>query len=82
MNKKILNGKNKSYMKKNKDNTLQPKENIIKEKNRSYKSFSNFKYNMSNKSNEIKCENIYKTILNGSQKDLKTKEKKQILKKK
>ena len=82
MNKKILNGKNKSFMKKNKDNTLQPKENIIKEKNRAYKSFSNFQYNMSNKSNEIKCENIYKTILNSSQKDLKAKEKKQILKKK
>ena len=82
MNKKILNGKNKSYMKKNKENTLQSKENIIKEKNRAYKSFSNFQYNMSNKSNEIKCENIYKNILNGSQKDLKAKEKKQILKKK
>ena len=53
--------------------TLLQKENLNKEKNRSYKSFSSFQYNTSNKSNEIKFENKYKTILNGSQKNLKVK---------
>ena len=82
MNKKSSLAKNANSKKIIKEKTLSKKENNYKNKNKSYKSFPNIQYNINNKTNESLIENIYKTILNGSLKNLKIKEKNKIIKKK
>ena len=83
MNKKcFLEIKNINSKKTFKEITISKKENKFKNSNKSYKSFSNIQLNKNNISNESEFVNIYKTILNGSLKNLKINEKNKIIKKK
>lgn len=77
--KNTFEAKKDNSKKTNKDRAISKKE---KNMNKSYKSFSNIQCNTNNKSNESDFKNIYKTILNGSLKNLKINDKKQIIKKK
>lgn len=65
-----------------KERAISKKEKNFKNSNKSYKSFSNIQFNINNKSNESDFKNLYKTILNGSLKNLKINDKKHIIKKK
>ena len=81
-NKKSSFAKNTNSKKIIKERALSKKEKKLKNSNKSYKSFSNIQYNTNNKAKETIFDNIYKTILNGSLKNLKINEKNQILQKK
>ena len=83
MNKKnFLETKNINSKKPIKERGISKKGKTIKNSNKSYKSFSNIQLNTNNKANESEFVNIYKTILNGSLKNLKINQNNQILKKK
>ena len=83
MNKNFfLETKNINSKKTFKEITISKNENKCKNSNKSYKSFSNIQLNKNNISNESEFVNIYKTILNGSLKNLKINEKNKIIKKK
>ena len=76
MNKKcFLEAKNLNSRKKNNQRAISKKELKLKGQNRSNKSSSNLYNNNNNKTNDSVYEQIYKTILNGSLKNFKTKEK-------
>ena len=78
----FLENKNINSKKPIKERAISKKEKKFKNSNKSYKFFSNIQLNNNDKSNESEFVNIYKTILNGSLKNLKINEKKQKLKKK
>jgi hypothetical protein len=83
MNKKsIVEDKNLNMRKLIKERAISKKDKNVKSFNKSYKSFSNIQYNTNNKSNESNFDKIYKTIFNGSLKNLKNNEKNLIIKKK
>ena len=86
MNKKCsleTNNMNINPKKKINERALSKKEKRLNKQNKSYKSSSNIQFNTNNnKSNESGYEYIYKTILNGSLKNLKINEKNQLFKKK
>lgn len=76
MNKKcFIDAKNLNSRKKNNQRAISKKELKLKGQNRSNKSSSNLYNNNNNKTNDSIYEQIYKTILNGSLKNFKTKEK-------
>ena len=81
-NKKSSFAKNTNSKKIIKERALSKKEKKLKNSNKSYKSFSNIQYNTNNKAKETVFDNIYKTLLNGSLKNLKINEKNQIIQKK
>ncbi len=75
MNKKcFVEAKNLNSRKKNNQRAISKKELKLKGQNRSNKSSSNL-HNNNNKTNDSVYDQIYKTILNGSLKNFKTKEK-------
>ena len=75
MNKKcFVEAKNLNSRKKNNQRSISKKELKLKGQNRSNKSSSNL-HNNNNKTNDSVYDQIYKTILNGSLKNFKTKEK-------
>lgn len=78
----FLENKNINSKKPIKERAISKKEKNFKNSNKSYKSFSNIQFNINNKSNESDFKNLYKTILNGSLKNLKINDKKHIIKKK
>ena len=83
MNKKSkVQEKNLNMRKLIKERTISKKEKKVKVYNKSHKSFSNIQYNTNNKANESDFEKIYKTILNGSLKNLKNNEQNLVTKKK
>lgn len=86
MNKKCsleTNNMNINQKKKINERALSKKDKRLNKQNKSYKSSSNIQFNTNNnKSNESGYEYIYKTILNGSLKNLKINEKNQLFKKK
>ena len=86
MNKKCsleTNNMNINQKKKINERELSKKDKRLNKQNKSYKSSSNIQFNTNNnKSNESGYEYIYKTILNGSLKNLKINEKNQLFKKK
>ena len=76
MNKKsFVEAKNLNSRKKNNQRAVSKKELKLKGQNRSNKSSSNLHNNNNNKTNDSVYEQIYKTILNGSLKNFKAKEK-------
>ena len=76
MNKKsFVEAKNLNSRKKNNQRAVSKKELKLIGQNRSNKSSSNLHNNNNNKTNDSVYEQIYKTILNGSLKNFKTKEK-------
>ena len=76
MNKKsFVEAKNLNSRKKNNQRAVSKKELKLIGQNRSNKSSTNLHNNNNNKTNDSVYEQIYKTILNGSLKNFKTKEK-------
>ena len=86
MNKKCsleTNNLNINPKKKINERIISKKEKRLNMQNKSYKSSSNNQFNTNNnKSNESDYKYIYKTIMNGSLKNLKINEKSQLFKKK